>query len=211
MILRTREVCFNTPKTGKFVIEEETKVGDGSMSVRIRLVPTRGIIQLEDMVDPTLRRRYQIYEKWLIDVRKSGLIDKQIEGIELPSRCPQLASREHEIDFGYTFKGEDLESNHFLRNLFDLARKTVQIVVYGDVAKDQVAGSGQGKHKTDEQMLHKIRLIQTNQYFMFFVLFAILLYLLFARSSTTAITGLACPSSSTTTNHLPSSAAAGGK
>lgn len=179
-MLRTRESAFNTPLTGKYWVEEETKVAEGMMSVRIRLkLLQKDFPFYPELFDSIIQRRFSIYQQWLSDVKKSGIIDKNSEGVEVPAKPLQKAS----IDPTPT-DSEDYFRDQFtlvdtqpLKLAFRFLREAYSMVVLGN--PETRSGS---RPKQEEAMLQKVRLIQVGQGILLGLLLLILLIQLFGRS-----------------------------
>ena len=151
------------------------KVADGFISVRIRLNASKVVDNKEELLEAASKRRFSLYQKWLFDVKKSGVIDKTADAVEVPqkSSVSLLHDYEHEA-----FKDlPEQEINHF--NLFK------EVFRYFNMAFNAlVFGTENRRHlpaKPDEVAAMKMRLVQVNQLIMISLLAVIFALLLFGK------------------------------
>jgi len=157
------------------------KVADGMMSVRLRLkLLQKDFPFYSELFDSVILRRFSIYQRWLSDVKKSGVIDKNSEGVEVPAKPLQKAS----ID-PTPADSEDYYRDQFtlvdtqpLKLVFRFLREAYSMVVLGNADS-----RSSGRVKQDEVVLQKLRLVQAGQAVLVGLLLLVLLIQLIGRSN----------------------------
>jgi hypothetical protein len=164
------------------------KFADNVFTVRIRLNCNKGVTDEEkDLIfDSIGQRRFALYQKWLVDSKKSNMFEKCLEGVEMPSKCPKLTS----IDIP-SFDVAEIQDIFYAPNIF---KQTVNIIclfykttLMGDfISEDKTAQPIpiQAKLSNDtEQLAYRIKMMQRNQFILFGLLSISLMILLFQGTS----------------------------
>lgn len=166
------------------------KVADGYLTVRIRVNMHQDIDNKDELIDSVVKRRFTIYQKWLHDVKKSGIIDKTTESVEIPQKCNVQLISEQEQEFSRQIKEQETSNSHLLKELALFLNKTFNLLLFGTEDRKETVS------KSDELTLHKIRLIQVNQIILGFLILVVL-FLLFSQyrkqAAPSSVTGLPIP------------------
>ena len=144
------------PEYSKYCVEEECKVQDGLMTVRIRIVQYRPLVRYDDILDSAIRRRFGVYQKWLLELKKSGILEKGSD-VDVPTKCFQSRSSDPEHDYEFYFKEQELTRHHLLKDVWMLARRLVTFLINGQTTEQQ-----HSKVMMEESNAKKIRLIEIN-------------------------------------------------
>lgn len=188
LILKTRENCFNTPWTGKYFVEEELKVADGYLSVRIRVNMHQDVDNKDELIDSVIKRRFNIYQKWLHDVKKSGIIDKSAESVEVPQKCNIQLMSELELEFNRQIKDQEMANSHILKEIALFLNKSFNLLIFGTEDRKVL-------HENAEDVtMYKFKLIQINQIILGALLIVVLILLYSqskGRTSSSDVTSLA--------------------
>jgi len=159
-------VYFNVPYAKNYHTEEEVRLTENTLTVRMRIVTNKGIPMINEIFDSIIRRRFLIYQKWLADVKKADLIEKS-EQIEIPIKCFQNSAQNPENDFEYLIEKEEQSDKVSLSKEIVLGvRSLIQMAIFG-----QGDDSTESKEaKTDR----RLQMVYVNQ----FGLLALLLFCL---------------------------------
>lgn len=122
---------FNVPYAKNYHTEEEVRLAENTLTVRMRIVTNKDIPMINEIFDSIIRRRFLIYQKWLADVKKADLIEKS-EQIEIPIKCFQNSSQSPENDFEYLIEKEEQGDKVSLsKEIVFGVRSLIQMVIFG--------------------------------------------------------------------------------
>ena len=151
------------------------------MSVRLRLkLLQKDFVFQAELFDSIIQRRFAIYQRWLADIKKSGVIDKNSEDVEVPAKPLQKAvidptPADSEDYFRDQFVLVDTQP---FKLAFRFLREAYSVVVLGN--PETRSGS---RAKQEEVVLQKMRLVQAGQGILLGLLLLVLLVQLFGKSS----------------------------
>lgn len=147
---------FNVPYAKHYHTEEEVRLSENTLTVRMRIVTNKDIPMVSEIFDSIIRRRFLIYQKWLADVKKADLIEKS-EQIEVPIKCFQNSAQNPENDFEYLIeKDEQTDKVSLSKEIVLGVRSLIQMVIFG-----QGDDSTESKEaKTDR----RLQMVYANQF-----------------------------------------------
>lgn len=149
------------------------KVADGTISVRLRLNASKLVDNRDELLEAAAKRRFAIYQKWLHDVKKTGIIDKAPDAIEVPQKCAKLFNQDSEHEFHKEMKDQEISHFNIFKEIFAYFNTAFNALVFGtEDRKRQTA-------KPDEVTAMKMKLIQTNQTIMMALLVLIALLMVY--------------------------------
>lgn len=147
------------------------KLGDGFMSVKIRVNMSKLVDNKEELIDSVATRRFAIYQKWLSDVKKSGVIDKNQEVVEVPQKCGIQLVQDAEQEFINSIGEQEIGKSYGAKEVCLFINSCFNSLVFGTDKQ------GSTSEKNEELTLYKVRLVQANQLILFVLLLAILMLL----------------------------------
>lgn len=184
LVVRTKETSSNVPRAGKFSLEEELKYQDGVLSVRLRLNAIKSITEEEkdQILEIIGHRRFEMYAKWLGDCKKSGLFEKGLETLEIPSKCPKLTTFD-QPNFTADEVQDITKAPNILKQLIDISYLFYKTTLLGE----SVASVDPAKptpiqvklSKEAEQLTYRVKMMQRNQFVLLGLLSLTLVVLLF--------------------------------
>lgn len=154
-------------------MEEEARFADGTLSVRLRLQASKVVDNKDEMLEAAAKRRFLIYQKWLFDVKKSGIIDKSPEAVEVPTKCCFSVLADDENEFYKEIKDQQISHFNIFKEIFKYFNQAFNALVFG--TEDRKRHSA----KLEEVTGMKVKLIQINQVIMIGLLATIIILLLF--------------------------------
>jgi len=139
---------------------------------------------IDEILDPIIRRRFMIYQRWLMDIKKSAVIGPASDIGEIPNKCPQSANGDAEVEFQHHFGQVDLSNHHLLRDVYNLLGRLVETVLMGRPAEEK------NKYKQEEYIRRRLSMLQYNQYITLAILLILILILLLRGGTPTLSTAL---------------------
>ena len=160
---------------------------DNIFTVRIRLNTQKTVSETDKelIFDSLGQRRFNLYQKWLNDCKKSGLFEKSLDGVEIPAKCPKLTTLdvpEFEVD-----EIQDItKAPNIMKQLVNLSYLFYKTTLLGEVvpqhAQASTAPTAVRLSKETEQLTNRVKMMQRNQLILFGLLAFSLLILLFQKS-----------------------------
>lgn len=142
-------------------------VTEGIMQVKLRVKAAKSVQDVKDIMDAAIKRRFALYKTWLTDVKKSGIIDKNTEAIEIPQVCFQYSRTQNKDikDFG-TSEVERPDFRHlnkvsFSKRFYLFLKTLFSVVLFADPLIDPLDSSKNGI--SQQTLSEKLSLMRSQQ------------------------------------------------